>query len=379
MDAASMEEDGRADRIVQTARRSLLSISISYAYDLLVLWGFCAAGYIDPRVVLVATGLSAVILLAAFWVHASGVSRRLKDPTLFLPQQLAGVLISIGCALAAPQAGLQALLLILSHATNALFAPSRRSLQIAAGVTLVGGAAVLFEGGPQLAAPTATLAGRCLIMAVFAGCLVRIMFVAIAFDKLRRRLRLKNRELQTALERIDHLANTDELTKLNNRRSIIQQAADHLALCNRLHQPLSVAMLDLDHFKQINDRLGHSVGDRVLRTFASEASAAMRENDRLGRYGGEEFLAILPATTERQAELVLRRIRDRIGHAEWATIDADLLVTMTAGLAESRPGETIEDVVRRADVALYAGKAQGRDRVVIAQPEPHARRRSIRA
>ena len=200
-----------------------------------------------------------------------------------------------------------------------------------------GVAAVLLEAGPEFAALTATLAGRCLIMVVFAGCLMRIILVAIAFDK---------------------------------RRAIMQWAADHLALSARLHQPLSIAMLDLDHFKRVNDRFGHVAGDHALRLFAREAASGMPGGHWLGRYDGEEFLAALPATTARQAELILRQVRDRVALADRAAIGPNLLVTMTAGIAECRAGDTIEDVIRRADVALYAGKAHGRDRVVIAQPEP---------
>ena len=368
-DAASIDDD-RVDRVVQTAKRGLLSIGVSYAYDLGVLGGFSAAGYIDGRVVLLASILSALILAAAFWAHSSGWTRRLRDPTLFLPQQLSGLLIILGCALAAPQVGLPAMLLVMAHASNTLFAPSRRSLQIAGGVTLAGAAAVLFEAGPQFAAPAATLAGRCLIMAMFAGCLLRIIFVAMAFDKLRRRLRAKNLELEAALQRIDLLASIDDLTQVDNRRAIMQLATEHLALCGRLRQPLCVAMLDLDHFKRINDRFGHSVGDRVLRMFATEAAAALPDGHRLGRYGGEEFLAVLPATTARQGELVLRRVRDSVALAYWAAINPNLLITMTAGIAECRPGETLEEALRRADAALYVGKAQGRDRIVIAPSEP---------
>jgi diguanylate cyclase len=348
--------------------RSHVAISATYAYDLLILSGFYAAGYIGFWLLLITSSLSAMVCAAGFWAHLSGWSRRRKDPSLFLPQHVASIVIALGYALAAPQIGFAPFVTLLTMPLYGHLAPNRRSFQICWGLTLVGVAFVLFVSGPRFAIPTGTLAGRILTMAVYLGALVRCVLLALGFDKLRRRLGRKNQELHVALARIDLLANTDELTGVANRRAIMQSLAEQAALSDRTGQPLSIAMLDIDYFKRINDRFGHAIGDEVLRLLAGEAVASIRITDRLGRYGGEEFLTIFPATLKHDAEPVLQRLRERIALIDWTAIAPDLQVTLTAGVTQYHGGEAIEAMVRRADAALYIGKAEGRDRIVVGPP-----------
>jgi diguanylate cyclase len=126
-----------------------------------------------------------------------------------------------------------------------------------------------------------------------------------------------------------------------------------------------VAFLDLDHFKRINDTYGHLAGDRTLQLFAKRALEAVRVTDRLGRYGGEEFLVILVGTPLRDANKTLERIRECIACSDWSVIDPTLRVTITIGATEFMAGETVEELISRADLALYLGKEAGRDRVVL--------------
>jgi len=182
---------------------------------------------------------------------------------------------------------------------------------------------------------------------------------------LQRRLSEKNKALLSAMDRIESLANRDDLTGLPNRRSITAWLGEQMAICGRTGIPLSVGLLDLDHFKRINGAYGHLMGDRALQLFAKEALGAIRETDRLGRYGGEEFLIVLVGTALDGASEPLERIRSRVGSADWTIIDHGFRLTLTIGATEYVPAESVESLMRRADMALYLGKETDRNRVVL--------------
>ena len=166
-------------------------------------------------------------------------------------------------------------------------------------------------------------------------------------------------------ERLRELATTDALTGTLNRRRLFEVAEEEIARVARYERPLCVAMLDLDHFKQINDRFGHAVGDEALRLTGAALRAQLRRQDQVGRYGGEEMLVILPETTIDAAQQVLERTRVAIEAMRLAVEAERVKVTVSAGLVEWRPGETLTEILRRADEALYAAKASGRNRVSV--------------
>lgn len=160
----------------------------------------------------------------------------------------------------------------------------------------------------------------------------------------------------------------DSLTGVDNRRSLEEQGRAALSLCHRQRQPLSVLMIDLDHFKSVNDAHGHLAGDAVLVAVASICRGLMRESDRFGRWGGEEFLAILPDTSAEQAHALAERIRAAIQEATIDFEQAALHITASVGVAG---GEVADDLathwtalIREADDAMYRAKASGRNRVV---------------
>ena len=159
---------------------------------------------------------------------------------------------------------------------------------------------------------------------------------------------------------------TDPLTRLYNRRFIFRRLGDLLTSAHEMRFPLVVAMLDLDHFKRVNDLHGHAVGDSVLQHFAQQIQLQLRPQDIVGRIGGEEFLIVLPNSDAAGASSVLERLRLRIGDAQ---AQAPLRYTFSAGIAAAVMGDSEADVVRRADAALYQAKSAGRDRLVVA-PSP---------
>jgi diguanylate cyclase (GGDEF)-like protein len=154
----------------------------------------------------------------------------------------------------------------------------------------------------------------------------------------------------------------DPMTGLFNRRGLFEAARDVLARQAKLHEPVSVLMFDLDHFKSINDRHGHSVGDEVLRLFAAIAAINMRAHDMLARFGGEEFVAILPGDVV-DAVNVADRVRVAFEAAAVQIGDHRLTATVSIGAACGEPTMDIEELIGNADTALYRAKTNGRNRV----------------
>jgi diguanylate cyclase (GGDEF)-like protein len=163
------------------------------------------------------------------------------------------------------------------------------------------------------------------------------------------------------------LASQDGLTGLPNRRRTAELAAAALAYATVTESPLTIAIIDMDHFKIINDRCGHATGDFVLKEFARVGREALRDSDVLGRWGGEEFLLVMPGATLEIALASLERIRTLLFGIHLPTSGAGLRVTLSAGLATSfRHGRSLDEMIARADSALYAAKNQGRDLVRVA-------------
>jgi diguanylate cyclase len=142
---------------------------------------------------------------------------------------------------------------------------------------------------------------------------------------------------------------------------------DEIARAHRTNTPCSIALIDLDLFKRINDAYGHPTGDEVLRTFAITIFANIRSIDKFGRYGGEEFLLVLPDTSDEGAERILERLRSIIGDLDWSAFSAGMRVTISAGVATIARNENPDTFLGRADSALYIAKARGRNRIVSAR------------
>lgn len=200
--------------------------------------------------------------------------------------------------------------------------------------------------------------------------LVAVAYLAQLLSLLRKTLKSRTLELAGALARIQDMATRDELTELINRRHMTAALEQEDARRQRSGAALCIALIDLDHFKRVNDTLGHAAGDAVLRSFAEQALGAVRRSDLLARWGGEEFLLLLPDTRLDAALTVLERMRARV--AESARIDADpaLRITFSAGLVESPAGEAVAAAIERADQAMYRAKHAGRDRVVACATRP---------
>jgi len=172
------------------------------------------------------------------------------------------------------------------------------------------------------------------------------------------------RELKDTKAALEEMAIKDPLTQLYNRRYMMDQLASEWERYSRYETPFSVIIIDIDHFKMVNDTYGHDCGDYVLDQLSREMEEALRRIDVLCRWGGEEFLVLLPETTLEEGYLVSQRIHQATRSTTYHYKGQDLSITLTLGLASNVDHETIESLIKAADDALYRGKASGRDQIV---------------
>ncbi len=179
-----------------------------------------------------------------------------------------------------------------------------------------------------------------------------------------------SQQLHEELHKVRLLSLTDEFTGLPNRRAFVRRLSDEISRVSRYDVPLSLAIIDLDHFKQINDKYGHPVGDAVLVWYARNALPTFRHYDMVARYGGEEFAVLFPNTTYDGAHRALKKMRQRIEYARCESGGHSVSVpTFSAGLTVFQTGDTQEVLIKRADEALYIAKNRGRDRIEMLIPE----------
>lgn len=167
------------------------------------------------------------------------------------------------------------------------------------------------------------------------------------------------------------LASTrDPLTELANRRLMMERMESEVAAGERMARPLSLILVDIDHFKQINDSLGHDAGDRVLIEMARALARELRAYDVCARWGGEEFMILLPDTPGAGAMRVAQRLCRNLSALPYAGLPPDTRVTVSIGVAEYQIGSSVRDLIKRADDALYDAKRAGRDTAMLAVPAP---------
>lgn len=206
---------------------------------------------------------------------------------------------------------------------------------------------------------------------ISASCFVLVLmtFQSRSFGLMRERAFHEKKSLAAAAEALRRITIHDGLTGLHNRAHMQERLEGEVqrALLNGHH--FSVALIDLDHFKSINDTHGHPVGDEVLVNFALQGSEVLRETDVIGRWGGEEFLVLMPETeAAKQAQIAMTRLRGQLQSAQMSRSVPDLRVRFSCGVATWSAQDTIEQVLERADQALYRAKSKGRDRTELEPP-----------
>lgn len=203
----------------------------------------------------------------------------------------------------------------------------------------------------------------------FSVVVTSVALLGANLSALRRRHRKQSGLLSQALEQINHLVVTDELTGVWNRRYIMRFLQGQKALAERGGYGFAVCYIDLDNFKEVNDRFGHQTGDLVLQKSARVMAGLLREIDCLARFGGEEFLAVLVLADRDAAAAVGQRLLERVRGAAFGEGLENLRITLSLGVAQFIPGESIDSLLHRADQAMYQAKELGRNQLVLAGPD----------
>jgi len=353
-------------RRIKQRRQMLDMIGVSYVIDAAILLIYAYAGTVSFMIA-PAYGLCGLLSIAAFIAMSeANINDRFKDHYFITQQSTVSLAIMLVFLYIAPEVGCLFLCSIFLVYSFAALRSTPRQTIIGWVTAAVGLTALFLLTDKPIAMPHGTLLERLATMLVFILVLGRGMIVGVFSSSLHESLYKRGLELKEAYKRIEELAELDELTGSLNRRSIMQALDEEIASARRSKMPCAVALIDLDWFKRINDQFGHPVGDEALRAFAITMFANIRSIDKFGRYGGEEFLLILPEISDSAAQRTANRLRMIVAELDWSAISQDMRVTMSAGLAMLQPEDTADSILARADQLLYQAKALGRNQVVSA-------------
>lgn len=320
-----------------------------------------------PKLLLITT----IPCYTVFYVLVrSGRTRAMRDPNLMIPQQSFSLLtIAFAYTAIGPHDRGLVLVLIALVMVFGMYTHQPRQAAFAgvlAMVLLAMCMGVLSHIDPVYYPPTLEL----LRFELMIGTLPPLILAAYQISAWRNRLAQQRRELRETLEKVQTLASRDALTGLYNRRHMQDRLIDSAKRHERYGERFTVVLVDLDHFKRINDVHGHRVGDEALMAFASAATLALRESDTVGRWGGEEFLFILPNTSPTKALVALDRLRAALQHCSISSRVPGLRVAFSAGVALHDLAAPVHRTLERADHALYQAKTAGRNRSLVSPSDP---------
>lgn len=351
-------------------RRHVLLVLVTlqpYIVNLGIIMHSVHLGLLDAHIAQELTLASVITFLAVFALVRSGWSQRFGDPVLTFPHALVSIAL---CMVAYIQLGENrgnVMILIAQTIVLAMF--RLRPMQV-----LILGVFTILSLGASIVVMTLTnsLSGNGSSVwthfVVGGSTLLTLSLIGKWVSDIRIRIGRQARELQEAVDTVKQMATTDMLTGALNRRMMTDMAEAELRLIERTGAPMCVALIDIDHFKHVNDHFGHHAGDAVLRGVAQHTQGQIRQVDKFSRWGGEEFLIMLPTIASAEAMIAIERLRQSVETLNFPGYP-QLRITFSAGLAQALPGESLEHLIERADQALYDAKHQGRNRSVLAGAE----------
>ena len=317
------------------------------------------------------TGLSFPQLFTMIWAgHLAlvlfvlcGFNRRLRDPGMTLVLMSWLTLVLLASAWYVDHVRLSVMVLFFAALQLGVFRVNFLRMAVLGGVCVSAYLAIVLLVHHHHPA-SIELTPALIQWGAFTAMVLAMVLVAGEISSIRGQLAERNQQLGGIVERIQEMAIKDELTGLFNRRHAMERLGKLKEMANRGAFGLVVGYVDLDFFKRINDRHGHSVGDEVLRAFAATAREHLSGRDFCARFGGEEFLLVLVKSDLSRSREFAEDLRRSVEGLQFASVPG-MKVTVSVGLAEYRPGEDLDTLLARADEGLYAAKEGGRNRVCI--------------
>lgn len=354
------EQQVQRDQRIRQRRLGMSFASYLVTFTIVV---YCwLQGMISPRVV-VEFLVASLLINGVFWylIH-SGRNLKLRDPSMTSAQMIVSLLpaLWVMAFLDAGQARAIFLLIAIVPMLFGILALTTRQF-LFVGLCFCGLYALLLLGlwlyRPQVLDAELEFLQTVAFLLVMA----EITVIGGFISGLRGKLRQRNQELGEAMEQIRELVNVDSLTGVYNRRRLFEVIHEESSRYSRSPGSFSICLMDIDHFKQVNDTYGHQAGDTILQAVAKCAAGDLRTIDCFGRYGGEEFLMVLPQTPLEGARIKAERVLARVASLQFPQIGDDFRVTVSIGVAEYHHDESTDDTLLRADKALYEAKDAGRN------------------
>jgi len=359
------------DRATRARTAAILLCAVMYAIC-------CSAAYYAADLQLMRPFAPNLLLMTSMPAYAAffllvrtGRTRHLKDPTLMLPQNIFALLaIAFAYTAVGPNdRGIVLVLIALVMVFGMYTHTPKQSVVIGLLAMLVLGLSmgILSHIDPDYYPPNVEL----LRFELMLGTVPSLIYSAYQISSWRNRLSAQRKDLKVALEQVQQLATRDVLTGLYNRRFMQDRLEDSVKRFERYGERFTIVLIDLDHFKRVNDQYGHKVGDQALTAFASAASMVLRDTDTIARWGGEEFIFLLPNTSAHKAVVALERLRATLANCSVSANVPNLRVKFSSGIAVHESVAALNHTLERADRALYRAKSEGRDRDVTAPPDKH--------
>lgn len=342
-------------------RRLVVNTAFAGLY-LLAIGAFYLMGLVELFVFKVATAMVGASFSVFYVSFAAGLNLKIRAQNLRIPLTLSAIGIMLTIVYLAPVT--QILLVPFLFLTMA-FVMHRVSPKemLWMSLALLGAYALVVFAHYRQHGDTELLTLECAQLLALALTLPSFAMLAGRVQRVHSALFQANRKIRD----IEEDAQRDVLLGCYNRRYIVAALEQQKRMADESGAPLCLAVIDLDHFKRVNDEAGHLVGDEVLRTFAGVAESNVRQRDIFGRYGGEEFLLVLPETSLLAALNIAERIRAQVEQHEWSGKLRNR-VTVSIGLTQHIPGESVLDLFSRTDTAMYMAKQGGRNQVVVEEP-----------
>ena len=310
----------------------------------------------------VIAGLAVVFAAVFFAILRSGLNLRMPDPSLSYEMLVAALAVILYGVAAAGRDGRALLLMLVLPFVFAMFRFGTRALLVLSAL-VVGGYAAILQVQGELVGAGARGRESIAVLLILGLTLITFSLVGGTMATLRHELARGRRRLEAVLRQTEHLAMHDEVTGIYNRRYLEQRLSGEVRRARRDATLLSIGLLDLDHFKEVNERFGRAAGDAVLVAFAQCVGAVLREADCFGRWGGEEFIVLMPELALDEALASGERMRDALRALRVEELPPEFALTVSIGVASYRSGEAANVLLQRAGTALYRAKVAGRDRV----------------